>query len=95
MKRKLWTLLADRQPVAVVAADCLPNAWVIVKALQDSHDVPVTGGAMEIVPCPRTEASRTTSRARRLGCADTFLACLQRGYFILSFGGLSLDTLQA
>jgi hypothetical protein len=85
----LWTVLADRQPVAVVAAERSEQAWRIVAALDDFGDLPKTRGETELVSCSPEAEAWTLNLARTLGCAATFLACIGEGMFFTCIGGLS------
>ena len=90
MSRTLWTVLADHQPVAVVAAEAPENAWRIVTALADHYDLPRQGGAPRVVPCPPLQRRETLTRAHALGCGDSFLACVRGGMFLTHIDGLAL-----
>lgn len=92
MNRKLWTVLADRQPVAVVAAERPDEAWRIVAALDDHDDLPKMRRETDIALCSARVASRILKLAGSLGCAATFLACVKDGMFMTYVGGLSLET---
>jgi hypothetical protein len=89
MARKLWTVLADHQPVAVIAANHSHEAVTIAAALTEHADLPP---GQEITPCPRRQASRTLALARELGCAHSFLACIKGGMFLTFIGDLPQGT---
>ncbi len=91
MPRALWTVLADHQPAAVVAAERRAEAWRIVAALDDHDDLPKQRRETNLVPCPPEMASETLGLAQSLGCATTFLACIKGGMFLTEIGGLSLE----
>ncbi len=88
MTKNLWTVLADLKPVAVVAADRNEEAWRIVTALADHGDLPGDRRNTDIVPCLPALAAKTLSAANRLGCADTFLACVREMMFLTAIGGM-------
>lgn len=89
MSRKLWTVLADRTPVAVVAAEAYESAWAIVAALDEHADLPAHRGHTQVVPCPPGQRNRTVTQAHELGCGDSFLACVRGGMFLTHIEGLS------
>lgn len=91
MNRTLWMVLADRQSIAIVAADKIEHAWRIVSALAEHGDLPQNSQETRIAPCPAEQAAQTLSLAQSLGMADGFLACLGGGVFLTIIGGLSLD----
>lgn len=93
MKRRLWSVLSGRRPVAVVAADHPEEARRIVSALEQFHDLPAEeGGGYGLAPCSGRKASRTMSMARDLGVEQSFLACVRDGMFLSVIGSLSADT---
>jgi len=90
MSRTLWTVLADQQPVAIVAAEAAETAWRIVTALTDHYDLPRRSGIPTVVPCPPSQCQETLTRARELGCGDSFVACVRGGMFLTHIDGLAL-----
>lgn len=93
MNRSLWTVLADRRPVAVVAAARLDEAWAVVDALADHDDLPPGRHRTDIMPCPPKEAARIMRRAIAAQVADRFVAYITGGLFVTFLGGLSLPTI--
>lgn len=90
MNRKLWTVLSDQQPVAVVAAEAMDSAWKIVSALAEHHDLPRQSRQTQVIPCPPRQHRETLSQADDLGCRDSFLACIRGGMFLTHIEGLAL-----
>lgn len=88
MDRTLWTVLADHQPVAVVAAESAERAWHIVGLLDEHRDLPPARRDTRLVPCPPADHARTVSLARQLGCAASFLACVRGGMFLTHIDGM-------
>jgi len=86
--RKLWTVLADEKPVAVVAARRKREAWRILAALVDQEDLPPDCSTPHLVPCSPEMAGEIWLRARRLGIAERFLARVTNGAFITFIGAL-------
>lgn len=89
MKRRLWTVMANRMPVAVVSAADLHAAWVIVRAMEDFDDLPEGLGQIEVEPCSDEESSSVMAKARKHRSVEHFLARLTNGQFVLSYGALS------
>ena len=90
MSRTLWAVLSDHQPVAVVAAEAPENAWRIVVALAEHCDLPGQSPRPQVVPCPPSQRRETLTRARALGCGESFLACVRGGMFLTHIDGLAL-----
>lgn len=82
MSRQLWTVLADQQPVAVIAAEAWETANRIASALADHHDLPPWANHTRIVRARAQERQDTLSQARELGCDQSFLACVRGGMFL-------------
>lgn len=91
MKRRLWTVTANRMPVAVVAAADVHAAWVIVRAMEDFDDLPEGLDQIEVEPCSDEEISSVMAKARKYRAPENFLARLPNGQFVLSYGGLSVQ----
>lgn len=91
MKRRLWTVLVDQVPMAVVAAVDIQTAWVIVRAMEDFDDLPEGVNNIEIEPSSDEESLQVMDKARKRKTADRFLAHLSNGQFILSYGALSVQ----
>ena len=89
MTRKLWTVLADLDPVAVIAADGYETAWKVVDALAAHADLPPPRRQTQVLPCPAGQRRRTVRQAHALGCADSFLACIKGGMFLTHIEGLT------
>lgn len=87
--RTLWTVMADYQPVAVVAAEAKDMAWRIVSALAEHDDLPRQRLQTEVIPCPPAQHLETLTQAHELGCEKSFLACIRGGMFLTHIEGLS------
>ena len=82
MSRKLWTVLADHQLVAVIAAEARETANRIAVALAEHHDLPSLAGSTRMVKAGAQERRKILSQARELGCDQSFLACVRGGMFL-------------
>jgi hypothetical protein len=89
MSRPLWTISVDRRAIAVVAAAGSDEARRIARALAEHGDMPAETEAAAITRCAPAHAARTVALARRLGCAESFLACIGGGLFLTDIGGLA------
>lgn len=88
MTVSLWNVLADQQPLAIVAADHPDRARTIVAALIDHGDLPQSAASADLDRCPARQARRTMSKARALGLTGGFLAYVAGGIFFTAIGGL-------
>lgn len=90
MSRQLWTVLADHQPVAVIAAEARETANRIAAALVDHHDLPPLAGHTRVVRAGAQVRQHTLTQARLLGCDQSFLACVRGGMFLTHIESLDL-----
>lgn len=90
MRRKLWTVRADQDAVALIAADHPERARTIIAALIDHGDLPQSAAGAELDLCPARQARRAMTKARALGLSDGFLAYLSGGMFFTAIGGVTM-----
>lgn len=87
----LWMVFTNREPVAVVAATGLEDAWKIVKALFERNDLAGDPANASVQPCTGHQSKKVLRQADRMGVGSGFLARLGEGVFMTNMGGLTFE----
>ena len=89
MECQYWSVQANAQPMALIAAPRVDQAMRVVAAMIDQGDLPEEV-ALTVSPARKRRLQKVLTKTRRMGVEKKFIAALDSGMIFTAIAGISV-----